>query len=74
MTESEKLAMVKGILRIEDSSMDALLTTYLAAAKSELLGWRYSYAPETPADIPPEYEMTQVYAVIFGFTQSGNEG
>ena len=74
MTDSEKLAMVKGILRIEDSSMDALLTTYLAAAKSELLGWRYSYAPETPADIPPEYDMTQVYAVIFGFTQSGNEG
>ena len=74
MTDSEKLAMVKGILRIEDSSMDALLTTYLAAAKSEILGWRYSYAPDMPTEVPQEYEMTQVYAVVFGFTQSGNEG
>ena len=74
MTTAEKLAMVKDILRISDTSMDSLLSTYLNIAKSEILGWRYSYAENTPDDVPAEYEMTQVQAVVFGFTQSGNEG
>lgn len=74
MTTAEKLGMVKSILRIDDTSMDALLTTYLNIAKSALLGWRYSYAAATPSDVPTEYEMTQVQAVVNGFTQSGNEG
>ena len=74
MTTFEKLAMVKDILRISDQSKDDLLTTYLTAAKSEILGWRYSYAGTIPDEVPAEYEMTQVQAVINGFTQSGNEG
>ena len=74
MTLSEKLAMVKSLLRIGDTSMDDLLSTYLDAAKREILGWRYSYAAETPDEVPTEYEMTQVQAVVNGFTQSGSEG
>lgn len=75
MTNSEKLAMVKSLLRISDTSMDNLLTTYLNAAKSEILGWRYSYdSDNAPSEVPAEYEMTQVQAVVNGFTQSGNEG
>ena len=74
MTNEEKLMTVKSILRINDNNQDALLNTYLNVAKSEILGWRYSYAPETPSDVPPEYDMTQVQAVINGFTQSGDEG
>lgn len=74
MTDSEKLTMVKSLLRIDDTSMDALLTTYLDAAKREILGWRYSYAAATPEDVPAEYEMAQVQAVVNGFTQSGSEG
>ena len=74
MTDSEKLTMVKSLLRIDNTSMDDLLTTYLSAAKSEILGWRYSYAARIPDAVPPEYEMTQVNAVVYGFTQSGNEG
>ena len=74
MTEYEKLTMLKAILRIEDDSEDSLLTTYLSAAKSEILGWRYSYAPDMPVEVPSEYAMTQVQAVINGYTQSGNEG
>lgn len=75
MTNSEKLAMVKSLLRISDTSMDELLTTYLNAAKSEILGWRYSYDRDNaPSEVPAEYEMTQVQAVVNGFTQSGNEG
>ena len=70
--------MVKAILRIDstDTSEDALITTYLDMAAQEILGWRYSNAnPENvPETVPAEYEMTQVQAVINGYTQSGVEG
>ena len=78
MTSEAKLAMVKAILRIEtdDTSEDALITTYLEAAAREILAWRYSNAnPENvPEEVPEAYEMTQVQAVINGYTQSGVEG
>lgn len=74
MTEQEKLTMVKSILRIDDNSMDDLLLTYLDAARGEILGWRYSYAEAAPNDVPQEYEMTQIQAVVNGYTQSGIEG
>lgn len=74
MTLEEKLGMLKSVLRIGDTLSDDLLTTYLNIAKSEILGWRYSYADEAPDDVPDEYAVTQVQAVIYGFTQAGNEG
>ena len=74
MSDAEKLSMVKAILRITDTSEDALINTYLDAAASEILNWRYSYSDYTPQSVPKEYEMTQVQAVVNGFTQSGNEG
>lgn len=78
MVDEAKLAMVKAILRIDsaDTSEDALITTYLDMAGHEILSWRYSQAnPENiPDDVPSEYEMTQVQAVINGYTQAGVEG
>ena len=44
-------------------------------AKTEILQWRFSLNPEAiPDDVPAAYEMTQVYAVVNGFTQRGLEG
>lgn len=76
MTSAEKLAMTKDLLRISDTDEDSLITTYLNMAGREILGWRYSNAnpDNVPEDVPDEYEMTQVMAVIAGYTQSGNEG
>ena len=78
MTVAEKLAMVKAILRIDasDTSEDALIDTYLSMAGRVIIGWRYSNAnpDNVPQDVPGEYEMTQVQAVINGYTQSGVEG
>ena len=78
MTSEAKLAMVKAILRIDssDTSEDALITTYLEMASQEILSWRYSNAnpDNVPEAVPTEYEMTQVQAVINGYTQSGVEG
>lgn len=68
--------MVKALLRIDsaDTSEDALITSYLDMAAQEILGWRYSNARNVPEAVPAEYEMTQVQAVINGYTQSGIEG
>ena len=76
MTAAEKLAMVKTLLRIDsaDTSEDALIETYLEAAAQEILSWRYSNARNVPEAVPAEYEITQVQAVINGYTQSGIEG
>ena len=78
MTSEAKLAMVKAILRIDDTdtSEDALITTYLDMAQQEMLSWRYSHAnpDNVPETVPPEYEITQVQAVINGYTQAGVEG
>ena len=74
MTSAEKLAMVQSIMGA-DAPSDATIQTYLEIAKSEILQWRYSYCKEEmPDDVPPEYEMTQVQAVVVGFTQRGLEG
>ena len=75
MTAAEKLAMVKSILRISDTSEDDLITTYLGMAKQEIIRWRYSYADPSivPTDVPVDYEMTQIMAVVAGYTQSGVE-
>lgn len=76
MTAAAKLAMVKTLLRIDgaDTSEDALIETYLEAAAQEILSWRYSNAHSVPEDVPGAYEMTQVQAVINGYTQAGIEG
>lgn len=76
MTADEKLSMVKALLRITDTSEDDLITTYLSMAATEIIVWRFSYtsAEELPTDVPPEYEMTQIQAVVNGYTQSGVEG
>lgn len=76
MTIEAKLMMVKSILRIDDTSEDDLLETYLQMAEQEIIGWRYSYAnaDNIPSTIPSEYDMTAVQAVVNGYTQSGIEG
>lgn len=74
MTNAEKLAMVKTIMG-PDAPDDETITSYLTLAKTEILQWRFSYNPdEMPMDVPAAYEMTQVYAVVNGFTQRGLEG
>ncbi len=75
MTLAEKLDIAKRILGIGDDSEDELLTTYLTVAGKEIVSWRYSYAPEQEdeREVPGEYDMTQVFAVIAGYSQGGAE-
>lgn len=73
MSDAEKMSMIKSMLGFEDVSEDNRLTAYLDASKSEILAWRYSYSSEVPTEVPAEYEMTQVSAVVAGYSQSGAE-
>ena len=74
MTNDEKLCTVKQILGIEDKSEDELLKTYLSVAEREIITWRYSSMENLPIDgVSSEYEMTQVFAVIAGYSVSGAE-
>lgn len=74
MTVDEKLAIVKTILG-PDAPDDETIMSYLMLAKTEILQWRYSYNPQAmPEEVPAAYEMTQIYAVVNGFTQRGVEG
>ena len=74
MTVDEKLGMVKTIMG-SDAPDDETILSYLNLAKTEILQWRYTFNPDAmPEDVPAAYEMTQVYAVVSGFTQRGVEG
>lgn len=76
MNMSDKLSMLKTILDIDasDISEDARLMVYLSVAEKEILGWRYSYKTvSAPVEVTAEYEMTQIFAVVAGYSQSGAE-
>lgn len=74
MTAQEKIEMVKTIMGA-DAPDDNAIATYLNIAKAEILQWRYSLnESEMPPDVPDAYEITQIYAVVAGFTQRGVEG
>lgn len=75
MTISEKLAQLKALLQVKDTSQDALLSTYLDFAKAEILAWLYSgKTPEGVTDVPERYEPTQIMACVVGYGLSGAEG
>lgn len=76
MNADEKLKMVKTLLDIAefDTSEDSFIKVYLTAAEKEIISWRYSLSSKTVDTVPAEYEMTQIFAVIAGYSQSGAEG
>lgn len=74
MTADEKLEMTMALLGVSGAKYEELLEIYLRVAEKEIIAWRYSYSHSGPSEVPPEYEMTQIYAVIVGYSQSGAEG
>lgn len=75
MTQFEKMSMLKVLLGMDESDMteDRRLEVYLNAAGQEILSWRYSFATEMPTEVPAEYEVIQIHAVIAGYSISGAE-
>lgn len=72
MTMDEKIKMLEALLGDTTIPVDRL-EAYLAAAEKEILAWRYSYSSQTVSEVPAEYEMTQIHAVIAGIGISGAE-
>lgn len=73
MTTTEKVEMVMALLGETDSSLESRVEVYLTAAAKEIIAWRFSYAGKTVEEVPAEYEMTQIHAVVAGYTLSGAE-
>ena len=78
MTDTEKLAQIKLILG-EGGSLpsDTTLNGYIGLAKQQILNWMYGDIGGVPTDVtnvPAKYEVTQIYAVVAGYTHAGAEG
>lgn len=75
MTNTQKLAYLKAMLGISDTSMDALLTAYLGMAAFEIIQFKYSLigVPDGMTDPDDEDAMTQVQAVMAGYNIRGAE-
>lgn len=74
MTDAEKLAQLKALLKITDTAQDATLAVYLSFCRNEILSWLYSgKTPEGVTDVPARYEPTQIMAVVVGFGLEGLE-
>lgn len=77
MSDQDKLNLVKTLLDIpsSDVTQDELISAYLSLAAQEIISWRYSYSAsaEEYTLVPSEYEVTQVMAVVAGYSQGGAE-
>lgn len=75
MTQEAKISMLKTILDISGTGEDSLLTTYLNSSSQALLSWKYEYVPndKRPTEVPADEEQNQIWAVVAGYSQRGNE-
>ena len=78
MNKMEKLEMLRALLN-DGSALppDDTLMAYLILSGKEILQWRYHLVggvPEAVTAVPEKYEVTQIYAVIAGYTHAGAEG
>jgi len=78
MTDAEKLLVIKTLLSDGgEMPSDEKLNTYIALSKAEILAWKYHLVggvPETITDVTPTDEVSQIYAVVTGYTHAGAEG
>jgi hypothetical protein len=78
MTDAEKLTMLETLLDDGGAVPDEeKLTAYLTLSGQEILQWMYSLTggvPDGVETVPAKYEVTQIYAVVAGYTHAGAEG
>lgn len=78
MTNADKLSLLKTLL--DDGGAlpsDDTLNAYLTLSENEILQWMYHLIGGVPADVdevPAKYEVTQIYAIVAGYTHAGAEG
>lgn len=77
MTLTDKISMLRVLLRDDEGATDDVLNALLTFAEAETLAWMYRSYPTLPDGVdgvPREYEMIQIHACIIGYNMSGAEG
>ena len=77
MTLTDKISMLRVLLRNDEGATDEILTALLTFAEAEILAWMYRSYPALPDDVdgvPREYEMIQIQACIIGYNMDGAVG
>lgn len=75
MNDAQKLAYLKSMLGIADTSQDTLLANYLSMAAYEIVQFKYSLIGVPDGMVAPlgEDVMTQIFAVVAGYNRRGAE-
>ena len=76
MTTAEKLAMLKSLIPITDTTQDTLLGAYLTFAKNEIISWRYRFAtyPDIAKAVNSEDNAITVAVSVFVTALSPTSG
>ena len=78
MSNEDKLSLLETLL--DDGTplpSEDKLNAYLTLSEEEILQWLYSLVggvPDGVESVPAKYEVTQIYAVLAGYTHAGAEG
>lgn len=77
MTMKSKLSQLKVMLGFKTDEQDDVLAVYLKQAEHEILSWRYGASAFDDGDLdmelPAEYDVVQIHAVLVGFNIRGAE-
>lgn len=73
MTDIEKLAMLKALIGVSDSTQDTVLTVYLTLAKGEILRKAFPYDPSQTI-VPAQYDTLQCEIAAYLWNKRGAEG
>lgn len=75
MTTVAKLNQIKLMLGFYDAADDPVLEVYLKQAAHEIAAWRFGHdAEDEGTEVPFEYEIVQINAVVAGYSIRGAEG
>jgi len=75
MTEEQKITTVQTLLGNDSEATTALVTVYVALAKSQILNRLYPFEiPDTVTNVPAKYEYTQCELARNLFLKRGAEG
>lgn len=73
MTDTEKLAMLKVLVGITDTTDDAALTVFLTLAAKKILNRAYPY-DTTVTTVPTQYDTLQCEIAAYMWNKRGAEG
>ena len=74
MTTAEKITQVQTLLGNDEEATDELISAYLEMAKAEILNVRYPFGVPLGAEVPCQYNYSQILLAQRYFLRRGAEG